>query len=293
MTHLNIPNSSSLVDIPPPPLPQSTNRRMDEEQPNQMARKVIHSSPGVTMNHIHANYQPTVEQIKPLNETIPGTSSSEIDGNNMVAGLSEEIDKTLIQSSKTKKRNKKRHKRVPKPSREKLHQQIDEWRQKRHEELINEKKLENNQKIARKSLNDNSRRIQEALDLITKLQKTVELQTITPSEDNKDQIIKLQQLILVWQDTLNEYRTEKRELEDILGVKEDPEQMWIECLFGNSNGESWLPNSTLKEFFTNRTHWDQFLSSDSSASSIPFFWVMPPSTPTSSPDDRLWNEYRV
>lgn len=271
---------------------------MEEEQPNQMADdKMIHPS----MNQQITVYQRKLDRIKQLKDTLTDASITQVEWNDGVAEvdrLSGEIEEILNQISKLNQKKKKKRKSKPKGtfkiiSREKLHKEIDKWRQQMHEKLIKDKEFEDNKRILQKFLIDNSRRIQEAVELITKLQKAVESQGKRQSEGNPEIVRKLQQLIAVWQDTLLEYKEERCELERKLCVNKenDSEMLWRDCLFGDRSS-SWIANSSLTEFINIRTAWDQFLSSDWDASPIPFFWVLPTPSPTCS-GDNLWKDYRV
>lgn len=174
--------------------------------------------------------------------------------------------------------------------RQQLHQQIDAWRKEKHEQLLLDKVYEENKSQWQKSLAQNAIKTREATELIEKLKSAV---FRLKNTSDVETMSKLNQLIAVWTDAHSEYVSEKKVLEEKLGLNfqeinsDVAQESWLTCLFGDSFTD---PSSikSFEEFCNIRCSWDLYISDDTNSSQIPLFYVVPPS---SSSKIDLWSSY--
>lgn len=283
----------AMFAVPPPPLPEVKCK----------APFVATGQPLPSGNRLLRRYHVKMTQLKAVQETMDRRKDSLTEmewqkGTNSINVLSNEIEGVLDKITKRRKR-KKRARKVNAVSneervvrRKELHARIDSWRRKQHDKLIQEKACNEDRRRLLETLKDNSRRSQEALSMIAKLDSTIKAGF---SSHSADTVRKLNQLVAVWKDTLAEYVQERAQLGKTLGVEsvaavESLDQLhrelWLKCLFGTAEAD-WVPDYTLENFINVRAHWDCYLSNDINSIHIPFFWALPPTS-----CDPAWDKYR-
>lgn len=220
-----------------------------------------------------------------------------------------QIEKTLIECENPQKiieiKKKIRHrlkKRKILKEKQFKKQQIKKERFKLHEKIdksLNIIKQNNIELLARKQATEHAKIILteinqkkfEALKYIKLFKSLTELRLLRkqkerlPDPNGEIWIEKINQLLLLWEDTLEEYIKEESNLKSLLAYNSKSlEDQWREVIFGDMDCDKKLTKTSyLNDFFDIRRTWDSYIVPDhitGLGSSIPTGWVLPPANPS-------------